>query len=127
MKKFLLVLLLLLLHAVRCVPAWVYYMRGRLFGFNGCTIPPFGIFINEKHKDNENLLSHERIHWKQYHRLGLLGFYALYLYGYLKYGYDLHPMEIEARSVENDYCKLNYTECVRLGLSKTITDDKFRT
>lgn len=103
----------------------IFYVRFLPFGFNGMIIPPFGIFILLKHKGNVNLLNHELIHWKQYKRMSLFVFYFTYLFEMLKYGYDLAPMEIEARYVESDFCKLNYSDCVRSGVAKTVSSDVF--
>ena len=54
------------------------------------TIPPFGIFIESKYKKDGNrpgsVLSHERIHWKQFRRMGLFSFYYNYFLAYAKYG-----------------------------------------
>ena len=42
------------------------------------TIPPFGIFIESKYKHEGNrpgsVLSHEKVHWRQFRRMGLLSF-----------------------------------------------------
>lgn len=43
-----------------------------------------------------------------------------------QFGYDKMPMEIEARKNESDYCKNNYTECVRNGTAKTVYNPNFR-
>ena len=37
-----------------------------------------------------------------------------------------HSYEIEARENESEYCKLNYTECVRTGESVTAYNPNFR-
>lgn len=103
------------------------FIRKKLSGnYSARTIPPFGIFISESEKDNQNLLEHEKVHWKQFRRRGLSGFYPSYLYQLKKYGYDGMPMEKEARFNESDYCKENYTECVRTGLSRTLFNPDFR-
>ena len=94
--------------------------------YNAITIPPFGIFIKKEHRDNENLLNHEIMHWEQFRKLGLIKFYSNYIEEFKKLGYDDMPMEIEARFNESPYCKLNYTECVRKGFAKTICDENFR-
>lgn len=71
--------------------------------FVAVTYPPFGIFLRRgwwgeaSVARREALLSHERVHWAQYERYGLLGFYARYIFYSLRYGYRNHPMEIEAR------------------------------
>ena len=65
------------------------------------TIPPFGIFIEEKYIDQGDakgsILAHERIHWLQYQELGLFGFYNKYINGWLKNGRLYNEMEADAR------------------------------
>lgn len=95
------------------------------FGFNAVTIPPLGIFIREDQSGNVNLLNHEMVHWKQYQRMGLIPYYWNYGIGYLRHGYELHPMEQEARFAEDDYCRTHYVECVRSGRSKTVKNPEF--
>jgi hypothetical protein len=102
------------------------YFRKNMFGnYNGRTIPPFGIFIKESQRENKNLIEHELIHWKQYQRLGLSKFYSQFKNELQQYGYDKAPLEIEARFIENDFCKTNYTECVRNGKSLTVFNPNF--
>ena len=72
----------------------------RRFGFRGITLPPLGIYVLAEHIDSERLRRHEMAHWAQYQRMGLLKFYAVYLWYSLKYGYRDNPMEIEARKAE---------------------------
>lgn len=95
------------------------------FGFNAMTVPPVGIFVRRDQADNQRLLDHERIHWQQFQQRGLGGFYGDYLYQMAVHGYDHMPMEVEARVVEDDYCKNNYTECVRSGQARTVHNQKF--
>ena len=104
----------------------VYYKKTLAKNYNAQTIPPFGIYILESEKNNINLLEHELIHWKQYQQKGLLNFYLDYYTQFKSVGYDSMPMEIEARFCENDYCKNNYTECVRNGMANTIFQPNFR-
>ena len=94
--------------------------------FNATTIPPFGIYINESEKDNQALIKHELIHWKQYQEKGLLHYYLDYFRQLKKFGYDKMPMEEDARKNENGFCKENYTECVRDGTAKTVHNPDFR-
>jgi len=94
--------------------------------WNARTIPPFGIFLSEKEKDNQLLIEHEKIHWRQYQNMGLLKYYLQYNREIKKYGYDKMPMEKEARRDENEYAQENYTEAVRLGLSDTVFNPNFR-
>ena len=44
-----------------------------------------------------------------------------------QYGYDKMPMEKEARKNETEYCKENYTGCVRTGQAQTVFNPNFRT
>lgn len=54
------------------------------------TIPPFGMFIESRYKKEGSLqgsvLSHERIHWAQFRRMGLFSFYYQYFLAYSKFG-----------------------------------------
>lgn len=80
------------------------YYRAKLYkGYNARTIPPFGIYILESEKDNIALLEHEKIHWKQYQKRGLINFYNEYANQFSHFGYDKMPMEIEARTNESEY------------------------
>jgi hypothetical protein len=82
----------------------VFYLPFEIPGSQmAATIPPFGIFIEDKYRTEGSapgsILAHERIHWNvQYKSLGLFGFYTNYLAGYVKHGRKTgHPMEIQAR------------------------------
>jgi len=78
----------------------VYYLPFDIPGSQmAATIPPFGIFIEEKYRNNTDLLNHESVHWDQYNRMGLLGFYRTYISEYIKYGRKYGPMEVEARKL----------------------------
>ncbi len=96
------------------------------FNYNALTIPPFGIFIKQDHVNNRNLIAHELMHWQQYRQMGLVNYHATYLSELMKYGYDQMPMEIMARFNEREYCKNNYTDCVRKGISNTVLNQNFR-
>lgn len=106
----------------------VYYVNKIPGGYNGCIIPPFGIFITEAQRNNKVLLEHERVHWMQYQREGLTPFLINYWKEHFKNGYDLNPYEIEARllSGENECCLIDYTSCVREGRSKTVFNPLFK-
>lgn len=104
----------------------VYYVDCIAANFNARTIPPFGIFIKKSQKNNTALLDHELIHWKQFKKLGLIGFYTTYITEHIKNGYDLNRLEIEARNNESNYCRNNFTACVRSGESKTVFNPNFR-
>lgn len=104
----------------------VYYRKKLSGNYNARTIPPFGIYILDSERDNDNLLAHELVHWKQYQDYGLMSFYLRYFNELINFSYDSMPMEMEARYLENEYCRNNYTECVRSGQSVTVYNPNFR-
>jgi hypothetical protein len=69
-------------------------------GFWGITLPPFGVFVLAEYLHDEKLKRHEMAHWEQAQRLGSVKFYVQYLWLLARYGYQNHPMEIEARAAE---------------------------
>lgn len=73
----------------------------RLQGFRAITLPPFGIYAVPGSERDEQLARHETAHWLQYQRMGAARFYVTYLWLLLRHGYWDHPMEVEARQVEN--------------------------
>ncbi len=79
------------LHVWRWIPTSGAYLA--------ITLPPFGIFMREglEGEAAKRVLGHELIHWEQYRRWGLLGFYWRYLWWAARYGYRDNPMEVEAR------------------------------
>lgn len=89
-------------------------------------MPPVGIYVKASQQANAELLKHELIHWQQYQRMGLLPYYFNYTKGMIMQGYDKHPMEMEARANETEFCKNNYTACVRNGTARTVSNGKFR-
>jgi hypothetical protein len=78
-----------------------WYLRA--CGFAGITLPPFGIFILSESINDQRLRLHEECHWKQYQRMGLVGFYLRYFWNTLRHGYWKNPMEVEARKSENEH------------------------
>ena len=74
------------------------------------------------------LIDHEKIHWKQYQREGLLPFLANYFSEHVKKGYDHNPYEIEARMIsgEKRECYTNYTDCIINGTANTVHNTNFR-
>ena len=104
----------------------IHYVPHIPGGFNAITLPPYGIYIRMDQQGNDDLFRHEMIHWKQYQRMGLVPFYFEYLKDYFIHGYDLHPMEQEARENEDEFCRTNYTECVRTGRARTAFNPNFR-
>jgi hypothetical protein len=78
-----------------------WYLRAS--GFAGITLPPFGIFILSERINDQRLRLHEECHWRQYQRMGFVGFYLRYFWNTLRHGYWNNPMEIEARKAENEH------------------------
>jgi hypothetical protein len=72
--------------------------------FSAIALPPVGILVRRSwwceasFSQRGRLLRHEQVHWWQYQQLGLLRYYYNYLTLALFYGYQDHPMEIEART-----------------------------
>lgn len=102
----------------------IYYVSWLPFNYNGMATP-FGIFINKKYKNSRELLNHEVIHYRQMENKGLF-FFIDYIKENITKGYDKNKYEIEARIDESNFCKFNYTYCVRNGLAKTAYNKKFR-
>jgi hypothetical protein len=71
-----------------------------IVGYDGITLPPWGIYIRRECLADDRLCRHEQAHWAQYQRMGAVKFYAVYLWGLVRHGYRDHPMEIEARQAE---------------------------
>ena len=76
--------------------AWVL----RRTGFKGVTLP-WGIRVLAEEQTNERLIRHEREHARQVEELGVVRFYATYLWQVVRYGYRNAPLEIKAREAEN--------------------------
>lgn len=74
------------------------YLRWQ--GYRAITLPPFGIYALPGSEHDERLARHETAHWIQYQRMGVVRFYVTYLWQLMRYGYQNHPMEIEARQQE---------------------------
>ena len=102
----------------------VFYTKWILPPFRGMTIPPLGIFIHTRHKDNHKILEHDLIHWKQYKRMGLFLFYFRYFIQLLIIGYDTMPMEMEARQNEIEQDKWNYRKKFHQQHANTINNGK---
>lgn len=100
--KFLLFVLLVLLVLNFFDKERVFYLPFNIPGnLKASTIPPLGIFIESQYKNEKinyrSVLTHERVHWKQYKRMGLFSFYFNYFKIYLKSGRINNWMEEEAR------------------------------
>ena len=72
------------------------FLRSRNLG--AITLPPRGVYVLPERINEPGLIAHETVHWEQYERMGLIRFYAEYVWGLIRYGYSAdHPMEKEAR------------------------------
>jgi hypothetical protein len=103
MKKMLIIFVIVLLPIICFNNKKIYYVEYLPFNFKGMTIPPIGIFINEKYKNEKDksgsLLRHETIHWLQYEKLGVFNFYKTYFIEYYRHGYKNNKLEIQARKL----------------------------
>lgn len=68
------------------------------------------IFVREDRAEEftKEVENHEKIHFAQQKELFLIGFYLLYLFYWIKYGYRNNPFEKEAYTYQgfNDYLKI---------------------
>lgn len=78
----------------------------------GITLAPFGIYIREDHFDNDIIINHEKIHWKQQMEMLIIFFYIWYLIEwfcktgiYGKFAY--YALSFEREAYNNDSI-LNY-------------------
>lgn len=63
-------------------------------GFKAMAIFPF-IFVRGK-AVSKKTINHEKIHFAQQKELWIIGFYILYAFFHVKFGYKHNPFEIEA-------------------------------
>lgn len=66
-------------------------------GYRGITMPWRVIYLAPGSEGDTGLIAHEAVHVEQIDRLGPIRFVYTYLYMLMRYGYERHPMEIEAR------------------------------
>ena len=85
-----------MIHPARHLIRWWL----RTFGLRAITLPPLGIYVLAEHIDSERLRRHEMAHWAQYERMGAVRFYVGYIALWVRYGYQNHPWEREARAAE---------------------------
>ena len=72
----------------------------RRTGFAGVTLP-WGIYILPERLQDARLVRHEQEHARQIDELGVIGFYARYLWFTLRYTYRKNPLEVQARKAED--------------------------
>jgi hypothetical protein len=83
-------------------PAGFYPARGllarflRRHGFAAVTMPWRRVYVLDEYCGRQDIIAHERVHLDQIERYGPLFFTILYLYWLAIYGYDQHPLEVEA-------------------------------
>ena len=83
------------------------YINFKLFGrYTGIMIFPF-LIVSKKAKSVRRTENHERIHYHQCLELWVIGFYVLYGWYHLKYGYKNNPFEMEARLNARNFMYLN--------------------
>lgn len=68
----------------------------------GMVVWPFMFFRGEKDTVPQTLYRHELQHCYQVQRLGIIRFYATYIWLWLRKGYRNHPYEIEAWQKQNE-------------------------
>jgi hypothetical protein len=68
----------------------------RLTGYGAITMP-WRVAYYAAWPPDHGLVAHEEVHLAQIDRHGPWGFAMRYLWGLVRYGYERHPMEIEAR------------------------------
>lgn len=85
-------------------------------GYRGLTIFPFVILANEKDRQNQSLINHEKIHIRQQLELLLLPFFIWYFLEYLirlvhygRHGIAYRNISFEREAYDNDY-NLDYIQ-----------------
>lgn len=115
-----LILLVLILNLTKTER--VFYLPFDIPGTQmAATIPPFGIFFGDEYRNEGDvpgsILRHEKVHWEQYRKMGLIRFYYRYMTEYIRHGRIHHWMEEEARRLSNKPITLNcHTHCGSLVL-----------
>lgn len=65
-------------------------------GFAAVTMPWRRVYVLDEYRLREDVIAHEQVHLAQIERYGPARFTLLYLWWLWRYGYDRHPLEIEA-------------------------------
>jgi hypothetical protein len=69
-------------------------------GLAGITLPPVGIFMCPEFRANAQIKNHELVHWSQYQRMGTLGFYGNYTWGWIISGFQYRNNWMEKEAYE---------------------------
>ena len=86
----------------------IIFIEGKIFGrFVGFALYPW-LVISKRARDLPVILNHELIHWYHQAELWYVGFWVLYLYYNVKYGYANNPFEFEAYVNEDDWEYLDH-------------------
>lgn len=90
-------------------PPYIFHVDNLYFfpkWVTGAAIYPFIFIKNDNEQDAEEyitLIEHEKIHIQQQLKGWIIGFYIMYLYYNIRYGYKKNPYEIEAYAHQNDW------------------------
>lgn len=76
-------------RAARHVVRWFL----KATGYGGICLPPRGIYVLRERMTDGALLAHEITHWRQAQRMGVVKFYATYLWYTIRFGYRRNPLE----------------------------------
>jgi len=89
----------------------VFIVSRKIFGrFTGITLYPF-IVISRESPDLNKTFRHELIHWIQFKELYVFGFYALYLWYWIRYGsYGKIPFERECYDNDDQHYYVEFRE-----------------
>lgn len=66
--------------------------------FAAQVILPRTIYVHHKTVLTPELIAHELAHVQQIEVLGIVPYWALYLWRLIRFGYQRHPMEVSARA-----------------------------
>lgn len=69
---------------------------------HGQVLYPLVLFRFPREEVSDRLFRHELQHFYQGQKLGFFGYYAKYIWLWIRNGYKNHPMELEAEEVENN-------------------------
>ena len=87
----------------------------RLITFNqaaGITLAPFGIYVKDEYINDQIMINHEKIHWKQQMEMLILFFYIWYLLEWFirlftNYKFAYYSLSFEREAYHNED-NLNY-------------------
>jgi hypothetical protein len=84
------------------MPPGFYPARGRLErwlrrnGFAAVTLPWRRVYVLDEYQHRRDVIAHEQVHLDQIERYGPACFAILYLWWLCRFGYERHPLEVEA-------------------------------